>query len=346
MRIEVGHRLHQRVRTSGKRPASRLRGSIRFGYALATTALAVFVAPPAAQAAIIPCTPTGPTNALAVASPPADLQIGAYESNTCMFMFAEQQNVAIGSGIVDRSPVRGTGTTAATLPEGSNLSSFLIHFDKIGGDPNTPRRLVGSRTFDDPVVGLVYSASTLEDSDLLVGLPDPPHSPGLIFDANSQARSKDVDPADPLTISGANHTVTFDFTTAGFADEVRVLTGTVPPVATVSGTKFNDLDHDGIDDGSGEPGLPNWTIRAYVDANGDGSLNVSETTVAATDTTDSSGAYSLDATSRPGGLCRLRGHKDRLGPVASIARLVRRREHARGGWLPARARRRGDADRA
>ena len=68
-----------------------------------------------------------------VAAAPADLRIGQYESNDCIFLFSEQEDVEIGpDGIsVDRSPVRGGGSPT-TLPEGSNLSSFIVHADKVG----------------------------------------------------------------------------------------------------------------------------------------------------------------------------------------------------------------------
>ncbi|HEX6586971.1 MAG TPA: CSLREA domain-containing protein, partial [Solirubrobacterales bacterium] len=38
--------------------------------------------------------------------------------------------------------------------------------------------------------------------------------------------------------------------------------GAAPPQATITGAKFHDQNHDGVRD-AGEPGLPNWTIRAY-----------------------------------------------------------------------------------
>lgn len=44
--------------------------------------------------------------------------------------------------------------------------------------------------------------------------------------------------------------------------------------ATVSGTKFNDLDADGVAQEVGEPGLAGWTF--FVDYNNDGALNVGE----------------------------------------------------------------------
>jgi hypothetical protein len=46
---------------------------------------------------------------------------------------------------------------------------------------------------------------------------------------------------------------------------------------TKSGVKFNDLNNNGTKD-AGEPGLNGWVIRAYTDANGNGVLDLGETT--------------------------------------------------------------------
>ena len=62
--------------------------------------------------------------------------------------------------------------------------------------------------------------------------------------------------------------------------------------ATKSGMKFEDIDNDGVKD-AGEPGLAGWVIRAYSDTNGDGALQVGESTIAASATTASGGTYSL-----------------------------------------------------
>src|SRR2546422_6759691 len=63
---------------------------------------------------------------------------------------------------------------------------------------------------------------------------------------------------------------------------------------TKSGVKFNDLNGNGVKD-IGEPGLSGWTIRAYTDGNGDGTLSASEAAAvpAARATTDGAGAYTL-----------------------------------------------------
>src|SRR5947207_2157791 len=61
---------------------------------------------------------------------------------------------------------------------------------------------------------------------------------------------------------------------------------------TKSGVKFNDLNGNGVKE-PGDPGLSGWTIRAYTDTNGNGSLDAGETTVAASTTTNGAGDYTL-----------------------------------------------------
>ncbi len=64
------------------------------------------------------------------------------------------------------------------------------------------------------------------------------------------------------------------------------------PFGRVSGTKFEDVDADGVRD-AGEPGLAGWTV--YVDYDGDGSLDAGEPS----DVTDGAGDYSIDDVRAP-----------------------------------------------
>ena len=66
--------------------------------------------------------------------------------------------------------------------------------------------------------------------------------------------------------------------------------------ATISGVKYDDENEDGINDTDpDDPGLEGWVIEAYVDENGNDVLDNGEENgpPAATDTTDSDGAYEL-----------------------------------------------------
>jgi subtilisin-like proprotein convertase family protein len=63
--------------------------------------------------------------------------------------------------------------------------------------------------------------------------------------------------------------------------------GSWQPPAEIHGSKFNDLNGDGLWDQAEEPGLAGWTI--YLDSNGNGQLNAGETST----TTDADGNYSF-----------------------------------------------------
>ena len=248
------------------------------------------------QPNVIGCTPEG-DNDVVEADPPADLRLGQYESNQCMFLFDEQQDVTLSSGlVVDSSPVRGTGGVA-TLPAGSELTSHVLHADKVG---NTGQLVTfdGSYTFSEPVVGLIWTGNRLNSTDNQLGIPGDGQLSGIDYEASATAREFESTGGGPgsdtATVSPDGHTVTFHTGQTIGADEVRVLTGTVPPPATVRGVKFDDVDGNGQADGDpADPGLPNWTIRAYVDTSGDGVLQSGETTVAGSAVTDSGGAYEL-----------------------------------------------------
>jgi serine-aspartate repeat-containing protein C/D/E len=69
-----------------------------------------------------------------------------------------------------------------------------------------------------------------------------------------------------------------------------------PKVGTVSGSKFNDLAADGVNDDT-DPGLAGWQIRAFRDLNGNGLIDynyeATSANVAASTTTDANGDYTL-----------------------------------------------------
>ncbi|MFC1983366.1 SdrD B-like domain-containing protein, partial [Chloroflexota bacterium] len=64
-----------------------------------------------------------------------------------------------------------------------------------------------------------------------------------------------------------------------------------PPEGTKSGTKYQDLDANGVMDGS-DAGLSGWTIAAFTDSDGSGDLSAADT-LADSDATDGNGDYLL-----------------------------------------------------
>ena len=136
-----------------------------------------------------------------------------------------------------------------------------------------------SRASGDFIVCEVNQATWFESRPLFSGMSGPPAGESV---ANSCPAGN---------ISGAGG---YTLATNGYAFH---MTGADLPgndfgnfqQGTKSGVKFNDLNGDGTKD-AGEPGLNNnWVIRAYADTNGDGTLQATETTIAASDTTHTAG---------------------------------------------------------
>jgi uncharacterized repeat protein (TIGR01451 family) len=176
-----------------------------------------------------PCQPA-PGNAVVVASPPRDLRLGRTESDSCIFLFAEQQDLTLASNVtVDASPV--VSGSPPVLPAGSVVSSYLLHSDKVGGTQASVT-LQGSYTFPEPVLGLVYSISRLESTDAGLGAPAtcPPSPPaaGLCYETNDvNGRGLEL-PTDVADVQPDGHTVVFTMGTNTGLDNVRVLVGTLP----------------------------------------------------------------------------------------------------------------------
>ena len=88
-----------------------------------------------------------------------------------------------------------------------------------------------------------------------------------------------------------------------------------------NGTKFHDLNADGDRDPF-EPGLEAWTILAYADDNGDGTLQASETTIADSKLTAVDGTYQLSLD--PGHYVVCEQKQGDLDPVPSLKPGLRR----------------------
>ena len=75
---------------------------------------------------------------------------------------------------------------------------------------------------------------------------------------------------------------------------------------------------------AGEPGLPGWTINAYADTNGNGTLDAGDTVADGGTTNDASGVYTLTPQARQ--VHRVRGAAgDWIQSLPGTTRRVRRR---------------------
>lgn|GEM_PF-712286 len=102
-------------------------------------------------------------------APPPSVVTGALESNTTIFTFDEQQNVAVPGTIPVDITAPGLVNNAASLtpgaiPTGTIVDVHLIHFDQLGSGQTT---LSGTVQFDGDIIGVQVLSSTLDTADVL-----------------------------------------------------------------------------------------------------------------------------------------------------------------------------------
>jgi hypothetical protein len=92
----------------------------------------------AAPSLVASCSRTDPMDALEQAFPPADLRLNAYESDACIYVFAEKQNYTLGQDFNPKAPSTTNVLTGPNrrIPTGTVVDSYLLHADRIG-QPST-----------------------------------------------------------------------------------------------------------------------------------------------------------------------------------------------------------------
>lgn len=104
-------------------------------------------------------------------SAPLSVALGATESSTRATVFLESANLTLTAPLSTDISVPGVvqspgGLTPGTIPSGTAVSSYLVHFDPVGGALTS---LEGSLSFDRPILGLIGQIATLDASDPVLG---------------------------------------------------------------------------------------------------------------------------------------------------------------------------------
>jgi uncharacterized repeat protein (TIGR01451 family) len=183
----------------------------------------------------LPCNALSATDAVEEAFPPADLRLGRYESNRCIYVFAEQQDVRLSRDINPKAPsttsVLASSNPTRRIPAGTEVDSHLLHFDPVQGPPSLIG-LSGHWTFEEPILGISVVRDGLVVGDGLTGLSTLEYeqtSPDRGVEASSTSGDFiRVDPANPNRIE-------LQFRVLGAMDEIRVFTGaldTIPDPCT------------------------------------------------------------------------------------------------------------------
>jgi hypothetical protein len=87
---------------------------------------------------------------------PASVNPGAVESNSHITLIRERQALTTSTEMKVIIPARTDGSAneqIVTLPAGMRVDSYLLHFDPVG-TPSQAVQVIGSVTFDHPVVGV------------------------------------------------------------------------------------------------------------------------------------------------------------------------------------------------
>lgn len=104
-------------------------------------------------------------------APPPSLQTGQQAYGTYAVAINEKQNVLF-NGVVDRlNPVPGFNYTTSTVSPAvvsTYVNSHIIHFDDTNAG-NPRNNIVGTVTFDSPIIGLIYINTRLNTSDGQLG---------------------------------------------------------------------------------------------------------------------------------------------------------------------------------
>lgn len=214
---------------------------------LAVTAIATMLWSGIAAAGII-----GTTGDVQVISPPVSVVPPQLAEDNTIHLFVEQTDIALSADVLADMTTHYTtydppdGRTLGTIPMGTTVSSYYIHFD-----PATRGGVSGSVTFGEPILGVIAEGDEAEGT----ALTDPPGDTlgpsnflgvgGTAYPDNDENLGLE-DGADRLTLYEASLSIVFGAGSPG--DRVRVLTAqTGTPVLCGNGT----LDPgEGCDDGN------------------------------------------------------------------------------------------------
>jgi len=147
-------------------------------------------------------------------------------------LFEEQQGVELSEDLAVDIDSPGSYSyagpaTSGTIPAGTIVTSYLVHYDPLVTYPAQAVEVTGcSITFDTPILGLIFRSGrlgpdTLGDSDGIVG------SSLTYWTADTLSNVRGFDlwdgyDQDPITLSADRLTVSFD-TKANTIDEMRIL---------------------------------------------------------------------------------------------------------------------------
>jgi hypothetical protein len=160
--------------------------------------------------------------------PPASIVVNQLESDTDGFLFIEQEDYVLTSGLDVNVVDPGTYTSgfdvvADTIPAGQLVNSYYLSFDP-EDDPSSPLLASFSLSFNDPIIGIITGNTELDLTDAILG------AAGTTYLAGNAGLENNA--GDLITISPNRLTLSVTMQVAGAnVDQIRVLTAFPEPAS-------------------------------------------------------------------------------------------------------------------
>ncbi len=186
--------------------------------------------------------------AVQIISPPATVVTGKLESDSVIPVFVEREAVALPQDITANITQPGTydrsnsALSPAIIAGGTLVNTYLIHFDKVGGD-DTKVGAEGSITFSEEILGLLAVSDVLKGTHLTLGATGTAYPNGNAQDVEFRTRDAYI------TLSPDLRTLSFNIVVTCCSDNIRVLTAVTapqddhsqPPAGQTNPTDFGGL---------------------------------------------------------------------------------------------------------
>lgn len=150
---------------------------------------------------------------------PCSVDVDALESNQFIRAFPERLAYALPADIT----VTGPDGAPTLLAKGTLVDSYFVHADWINKGRNMAKKLAGSLTFDQPVLGVIKDSAGLMGTHAALGAPSTTYAT-----ASDQGLETWAD--DALSFSDAGQTVNLKLTVYNSVDQLRVITKASPAI--------------------------------------------------------------------------------------------------------------------
>lgn len=162
--------------------------------------------------------------------PPATIEVNKFENASYAVVFAEKTGLTLANSLQVDATAPGeynlkSALTPATIMAGTKINSYYLHTDR-DGTPTTFKKVVGSVTFDYPILGVIGSKDNMISSDILGATGTVYPKVGRFLESLAPANM------DKFWISEDRKTLRYELQTNTASDDLRIITG-VPTIPSI-----------------------------------------------------------------------------------------------------------------